>query len=298
MTESLVELGLLDHLFGRTGFCVRPDPQVRQVQKMGGTKSVLLDQLRAATPTHLIVNPEENSKDLIEFLSRWQLEDPDHFPAVITTFPRTVSQSYDVLQLLWGIFGSCSSDAAAMERFAGKYRALLDDQTPDIRLPDDELKETSLEGPARVLVLVWSEPWIAVSAHTYIADLLTYGSMQVTCPFPVLSQSAPLSSPGIASREQSENDRVTPYPHFHWDTVDWSAVDAILLPSEPYRFDETHLSELSQKIEVAMLAQSPNKPKRLPSVCLVDGRALTWHGVSTIDGLAEVKRLRSMLFYS
>jgi ABC-type hemin transport system substrate-binding protein len=60
ITETLVDLGLRGQLVGRTGFCVHPREIVREVAKVGGTKDVKLDAVRALRPTHAIVNVDEN----------------------------------------------------------------------------------------------------------------------------------------------------------------------------------------------------------------------------------------------
>ena len=65
ITELLFSLGLGAQVVGRTGFCIHPRDAVRDVPKVGGTKDVKLDALRALNPTHVIVNVDEN--DLATF---------------------------------------------------------------------------------------------------------------------------------------------------------------------------------------------------------------------------------------
>ena len=47
ITELLFDLGLGAQLIGRTGFCVHPKSEVRKLTKIGGTKDVNLDAIRA-----------------------------------------------------------------------------------------------------------------------------------------------------------------------------------------------------------------------------------------------------------
>ena len=56
LTEMLCALGLADQVVGRTGFCIHPADVVRGIPKVGGTKDVDLDKVRALAPTHLVVN--------------------------------------------------------------------------------------------------------------------------------------------------------------------------------------------------------------------------------------------------
>jgi len=56
LTELVFDLGLGDRLVGRTGFCIHPREALRAVPKVGGTKDVDVERVRALRPTHLIVN--------------------------------------------------------------------------------------------------------------------------------------------------------------------------------------------------------------------------------------------------
>src|SRR5437868_7129461 len=70
ITELLCDLGLAQWLVGRTGFCVHPAQTVRSIAKVGGTKSVNIEKIRALAPTHLIVNIDENEKPTVELLAQ------------------------------------------------------------------------------------------------------------------------------------------------------------------------------------------------------------------------------------
>ncbi|HEY0821630.1 MAG TPA: helical backbone metal receptor, partial [Rhizobacter sp.] len=65
LTELVVELGLGRHLVARTGFCIHPAPNLREVPKVGGTKDVNLAKLRRLAPTHVLVNVDENRLDVV-----------------------------------------------------------------------------------------------------------------------------------------------------------------------------------------------------------------------------------------
>ena len=60
ITELICDLGLAAQLVGRTGFCVHPREVVRRIPKVGGTKDVDLDKLRALRATHVLLNLDEN----------------------------------------------------------------------------------------------------------------------------------------------------------------------------------------------------------------------------------------------
>src|SRR5437879_4223749 len=80
LTELLFALEMGDHVVGRTGFCVHPKPAIKRVPKVGGTKDVDIERVRALAPTHLIVNIDENRKETVDTLRH-------SVPQVIVTHP-------------------------------------------------------------------------------------------------------------------------------------------------------------------------------------------------------------------
>ena len=80
LTELLVELGLLEHLVARTGFCIHPREPLRSVPKVGGTKDVNLAKLRRLAPTHVLVNVDENRLETVEALRAF-------VPQLVVTHP-------------------------------------------------------------------------------------------------------------------------------------------------------------------------------------------------------------------
>src|SRR3954468_11368968 len=80
ITELICDLGLADKLVGRTGFCIHPKEAVRQIAKVGGTKTVDLDKVRSLKPTHVIVNIDENEKPTADALASF-------VPHLVVTHP-------------------------------------------------------------------------------------------------------------------------------------------------------------------------------------------------------------------
>jgi ABC-type hemin transport system substrate-binding protein len=66
LTELLCDLDLAGQLVGRTGFCIHPRDIVKDIPKVGGTKDVNVDKLRALAPTHVILNIDENRRELLD----------------------------------------------------------------------------------------------------------------------------------------------------------------------------------------------------------------------------------------
>jgi ABC-type Fe3+-hydroxamate transport system substrate-binding protein len=156
ITELLFDLGLGVHLVGRTGFCVHPRDAVRDLPKVGGTKDVKLDALRALAPTHVIVNVDENEADVVDALRGF-------VPHVIVTHPNRPEDNAELFQLLGGIFGA--KDAA---------QRLAHDLTEEITACRAIEWRTE-----RALYLIWKSPWMTIAADTYIARTLALVGWQV-----------------------------------------------------------------------------------------------------------------------
>jgi len=60
LTEALFALGAGDRVVGLTYFCLEPQPQVRSLPKVGGTKTVDVARVLALAPDLVIASAEEN----------------------------------------------------------------------------------------------------------------------------------------------------------------------------------------------------------------------------------------------
>ena len=151
ITELLCDLGLAAQLVGRTGFCVHPREVVRRIPKVGGTKDVDLDKLRALRPTHVILNIDENKKEHARSLAEF-------VPELIVTHPLAPIDNLALYRLIGGIFGREDQAEALCGEFEAAYAAL---QTAARAFPLD-----------RVLYLIWKNPWMTVSRDTYVSRML------------------------------------------------------------------------------------------------------------------------------
>ena len=151
LTELLFSLGLQENLVGRTGFCIHPKGLVRRVSKVGGTKSVDVAKIRKLAPTHLVVNIDENPRDVVQELTTF-------VPHVIVTHPIQPEDNLGVYRLLGGIFGR---EARAAELAAEFEHELEITRTLTADLPRQG-----------VLYLIWKSPWMTVSRDTYISRML------------------------------------------------------------------------------------------------------------------------------
>lgn len=232
LTEMLCDFGLADRLVGRTGFCIHPAGTVAAIAKVGGTKDVNVEKIRKLAPTHLVVNIDENEKPTVAQLAEF-------IPNIIVTHPVAPRDNLALARLLGGVFGAEEASARWCADFEAEY-ALL---------------QAMPKGPPRhMLYCIWQDPWMAVSADTYIACMLAEIGWRV----PTLADGAR-------------------YPRFAWTPELVEGIDGVLLSTEPYRFTEAHAEALEKQL---------GKP-----VLLVDGEMLSWYGTRALQGLRYLRAL-------
>lgn len=237
ITELICALGLGPHLVGRTGFCVHPRTTVQSIPKVGGTKDVDLKKIRALKPTHVIVNVDENRREVADALRSF-------VPNMIVTHPTRPEDNISLYRLLGAIFDR----ADAAERLANEFSTALKDCRKAAQGFATEV----------VLYLIWRDPWMTVSADTYVAQTLAL----------VGWQSLPIASS-------------LRYPTLDLDESTIAQAERILLSSEPYRFTKHHVAELSRHPAIH------GKP-----VALIDGEMTSWYGNRAIEGLRYLTRYR------
>ena len=151
LTELLFALDLGRFVVARTGFCVHPRERVRAVPKIGGTKDPDLVRLRALAPTHLIVNVDENRREVVEEAARF-------VPHVIVTDPRTPDDNVRLYRL-FGVIFECAGQADVLCEEYRAARAVLDETVARV-------------ARERVLYLIWRKPWMTVARDTYVSATL------------------------------------------------------------------------------------------------------------------------------
>lgn len=150
LTELLCTLGLAEQVVGRTGFCIHPKQTVRRVPKLGGTKDVDVAGLRELAPTHVILNIDENRRELSEELA-------DFVDHIVVTHPLAPDDNL----ALYELFGTLFRRRAAAQNLAAQYRAAR-----------ASLANIEHKPEQRVLYLIWRDPWMTVTGATYIAQML------------------------------------------------------------------------------------------------------------------------------
>lgn len=240
VTELLFALGLGQNVVGRTAFCVHPADGLAAVTSVGGTKKVNVNRLLGLDPTHVIVNVDENPKALADDLAERGLD-------MVVTHPIAVEDNVSLYRLIGGVFGA----ETAAEDLVARFEAAL-----------DAARAAARDLPARnVLYLIWKEPWMTVSADTYISRLLAVANWKTVAP-------------------GGGDDPATRYPELELSDECLERDDLVLMSSEPYAFSAADAADFAAAF-----------PAHGDKVRLVDGQKLSWYGSRAIDGLAYLTDL-------
>jgi ABC-type Fe3+-hydroxamate transport system substrate-binding protein len=157
ITELVFALGLEKELVGRTTFCIHPSPGVESVARVGGTKTVKLSKLKALSPTHVVVNVDENRKQDVDTMAQWGC-------SIIVTHPVEPTDNLRLYRLLGGIFRRQAAAETLCRDFERAYASLI---AASRSLPE-----------RNVLYLIWRDPWMTISEDTYISRTLALAGLK------------------------------------------------------------------------------------------------------------------------
>jgi hypothetical protein len=245
ITELLVDLGLGAFLVGRTGFCIHPAQAVKHIPKVGGTKDVNLAKIKKLDATHVIVNVDENALPTVNALREF-------VPHVIVTHPTSPQDNIALIDQLLSEFAINSEALRAMNTPANELKRHINAGLKRL--------EAMPKPSERVLYLIWRDPWMTVARDTYISRMLDLMGWQTW--------------PDVLGGETG----AARYPVIQGDEPWLGDVQRVLLSSEPYRFDASHLAEV--KVWLPQV-----------TVQLVDGEMLSWYGSRAVKGLAYLAGL-------
>lgn len=149
-TELLYYLGLAEHITGVTRFCIHPAAGVKHAAKVGGTRQLNIEQIKALQPDLVIANKEENDQGQIEELMML-------FPTYVSN-PMDLTGALDMISTVGKLTGA-----------GEKSRQLV----ITIQQGFLRLQEVARVG-LKVAYLIWRKPYMVAGRGTFINDMLKH----------------------------------------------------------------------------------------------------------------------------
>jgi len=229
-TYSVIALGAIDRLVGRTTYC--ESPEAAAVPTVGGTKDVDVDAVVALAPQLVIANQEENTRPVLEALAAAR------FP-VLVSLPRRVSDGVAHLARLARILGVGDREPARTLIKRGYQLA------------------GSTQTSRRAFVPIWMDPLMTINADTYGADVLA--QVGIGNAFGDRLRLYPLAADLGKGEAIEATGRDVRYPRVTLAEVTARGADLIVLPDEPYAFSVEDEAALRAALPSAQLVRVSGK---------------------------------------
>lgn len=243
-TELLFSLGLDEEVVGITKFCIHPESWFRKKQRVGGTKTVKSEVVKALQPDLIIANKEENVKE--------QIEELEQIAPVSVSDIKTLD---DALEMIISV-----GKLADKEERADKMVNEIKDGFEQIKLLSTKLNTA---------YLIWKDPYMAAGGDTFINDMLS------RCGFTNIFQhikrypEVTINKFSITNTQQPINNNTlsagNPLSSVNSQPSSSVPCQLLLLSSEPYPFKQKHIDELHTLLPFT-------------KIMLVDGEMFSWYG--------------------
>lgn len=145
ITETLFEIGLENEIVGRTRYCKYPEA-AQEVPAVAGTKDLKLEKIHEVKPDLIIMEKEENTKEMVETLEQ-------HYPVYVAEV-QTIDDAYRMITDM----GQLTDRKQEADSLADSIRSAF--------------AELPALPAARVAYVIWKKPYMAAGRDTYINSLL------------------------------------------------------------------------------------------------------------------------------
>jgi ABC-type Fe3+-hydroxamate transport system substrate-binding protein len=146
-TELLFYLGLDTAIIGITKFCIHPADKFKTTTKLGGTKQLNIEQIKALKPDLIIANKEENEQSQIEELM-----------SICPVWISDISNLDEALDMIERVGQLVNREAEAMA-----LNQLITERFDRLNTTPSHLKTA---------YFIWRKPYMAAGKYTFIDDLL------------------------------------------------------------------------------------------------------------------------------
>jgi ABC-type Fe3+-hydroxamate transport system substrate-binding protein len=146
-TELLYDLGLGDRVVGITKFCIHPEDWFRSKARVGGTKQVDIEKVRALKPDLIIGNKEENTQADIEALEK-------EFPVWMSDV-KSLHHAGNMILRIGDITGTTAAADGLVRAIAAAFAGI---RTPATR--------------RSAAYFIWRDPLMVAGGDTFISDMM------------------------------------------------------------------------------------------------------------------------------
>ena len=192
----------------------------------------------------MLVNVDENRRETVEAMRAWGADAPE----IVVTHPLGPVDNLALVGQLARVFAGAPGMAERTAALASDLGRELEATRPDSR------------PVRRVLYLIWHQPWMTVARDTYLSQMLARIGWH-TLPDAEGGPSGAARYPVVDGSEPWLHD-----------------VELVLLSSEPFAFDATHVEAAQRLCPQARVIR-------------VDGELLSWYGPRAVPGLAYLRAL-------
>lgn len=153
-TELLYHLGIGHRVVGITKFCIHPEEWYRSKNRVGGTKRLKLNRIKALQPDLIIANKEENTRAEIEALAK--------------DYIVYVSDVED----LRGALGMIE-DIGELTETQEKAESISAEITNGFDRMATESWPT-----LRAAYFIWKDPWMSIGGDTFISKMMDLAQLE------------------------------------------------------------------------------------------------------------------------
>lgn len=152
-SEYLWDLGLKEELVGISKFCIHPKEMFEQKVRVGGTKQLDLEKIRALKPDLIIGNKEENVKEQIEELKT-------EFNVWMSDM-NTLDEAYEMMLQLGQICGKKVESERMVEQIKNELNQITD-----------------IFDHKKAAYFIWNKPYMVAGSNTFIHEVLKHVGIQ------------------------------------------------------------------------------------------------------------------------
>ncbi|AGH95218.1 helical backbone metal receptor [Pseudobdellovibrio exovorus] len=191
-TETLIEAGI--DVVGRTRFCIHPESKVKSIPAVGGTKNMQIDEILKLSPDLVVLDQEENKKEMAEVLTQNGIE-------IAVSHVTGLQEASDFLHNLGQRLQN-----PKLQEYAHRYRQILEKKEKinaelfwrQILIQDAELVAELSRKSIQELQLtpieyvIWKNPFMVIGQGTFITEVMSLVGVHLSHPqkYPQIEASA------------------------------------------------------------------------------------------------------------